>query len=300
MGSGTLSKKTALVLEDALPVGALPDTLSVHGAAGPLATAKLLSELRPELIVASATVAWQRALLATLPARRPAVLLVGEPDGLEPWLDEWVPPGVTPGELAARLKVALARAAEKRRSARRLFVDPLTGLPNRRAVVRALVREAGRARRCGTEVCLVILDLNDFKRVNETRGHPEGDRLLRRVGAALRRTVRSHELCGRIGGDEFAFVVNGREEDADALIDRVAEALLGCGVTACAAACELRPHERLRALYRRADERLTRQKEVSRARRAMALTPLPPSGVPEEEEAESPSQPPGDSDALTQ
>ncbi len=264
-------RKTALVLEDALPEGALEGCVArVHRATGPLSAAKLLTEARPSLIVARADVAWQRTLLCALPTRRPAVLVVGNPDGLEPWLDEWIAPQAPAPELRARVGLALSRAGDKQRAARRLYVDPLTGLPNRRGLVRALVREASRVRRTRGAVCLVLLDLDDFKRVNETLGHPEGDRLLRRVGQALRGTVRGDEVCGRIGGDEFAFVLSGREEDAEALIDRVGQALRACGVTGCAAACELLPDERLRTLYRRTDERLKRKKQLSRARRGLA------------------------------
>lgn len=151
-----------------------------------------------------------------------------------------------------------------------MFVDPLTKLPNRRAVIRALVREAARARRSSAGVSLVLIDLDDFKQVNERRGHQGGDRLLRRVGSTLRRTTRGGELCGRIGGDEFALVVSGGKDHAEAAMRRVRHALEVLGISATCAAGALKKHENLRALYRRVDEELLAGKA---ARHALPRTP---------------------------
>jgi diguanylate cyclase (GGDEF)-like protein len=151
--------------------------------------------------------------------------------------------------------------------ARRAYLDALTGLPNRRAVMRALVREAARARRTGSDLSLLLVDLDDFKLINETQGHAGGDRALRRVGAALRTLSREGESWGRIGGDEFALVLCAGAREADAAVQRVQRGLEAIGVPATAASGILEKNEPLRALYRRVDALLFAAKERRRAAR---------------------------------
>ncbi|MCB9831620.1 MAG: diguanylate cyclase [Planctomycetes bacterium] len=81
--------------------------------------------------------------------------------------------------------------------------DPLTGVLNRRGLELGLRIELGRARRQGEPLLALILDLDDFKTINESHGHAAGDVVLARVGAVLRRSLRPTDLVGRIGGDEF-------------------------------------------------------------------------------------------------
>lgn len=91
--------------------------------------------------------------------------------------------------------------AELAEQARR---DPLTELLNHQAFTRELEVELERAQRYGHGLSLVFLDLDEFKRINDTYGHPEGDRVLRRFARVLRDSLRSSDLAGRMGGDEFA------------------------------------------------------------------------------------------------
>lgn len=86
-------------------------------------------------------------------------------------------------------------------------IDPLTGLMNRRAFDQALEREFERAQRYGRLVSLVLLDLDHFKRVNDTWGHPVGDRVLAQVAAAIRSCQRHVDLAVRLGGEEFALLL---------------------------------------------------------------------------------------------
>ena len=84
--------------------------------------------------------------------------------------------------------------------------DPLTGLLNRRGLTEVLDRETARARRTGVTVALVLLDLDRFKVLNDTRGHATGDAALVAVADVLRRGLRAGDVAGRWGGDEFGVV----------------------------------------------------------------------------------------------
>ncbi len=94
------------------------------------------------------------------------------------------------------------------------LTDPLTGLPNTRFMFMHLTRELARARRLSSEVSLIVMDLNDFKDINDTYGHHVGDRALREVSKVLRTVIRPYDVCVRYAGDEFIVVLAGcgREE----------------------------------------------------------------------------------------
>jgi diguanylate cyclase (GGDEF)-like protein len=85
--------------------------------------------------------------------------------------------------------------------------DALTGLLNRRAFDALLAEEADRARRLGRSLALLLLDLDHFKSVNDTRGHPGGDAVLAAVARILGNEVRTIDKVARIGGEEFAVLL---------------------------------------------------------------------------------------------
>ncbi len=87
--------------------------------------------------------------------------------------------------------------------------DPLTGLLNRLAYERRLHEEWNRAARIGMSVAVVMVDLDSFKRINDTLGHPAGDAVLRGVGHELESSVRSYDVVARFGGDEFVALCLG-------------------------------------------------------------------------------------------
>jgi len=92
--------------------------------------------------------------------------------------------------------------------------DPLTGLMNRLAYERRLTEEWNRSQRTGNSIGVVVVDLDDFKNVNDTYGHVVGDEVLARVGRQLEISMRSYDVVARFGGDEFVALCLGCGPDA--------------------------------------------------------------------------------------
>jgi diguanylate cyclase len=85
--------------------------------------------------------------------------------------------------------------------------DPLTGLPNRRALDAVLSREIARARRHKTQLCVAVLDVDHFKRINDAHGHAVGDRALVHLANTIKGGVRETDVLARLGGEEFVLVL---------------------------------------------------------------------------------------------
>ena len=138
-----------------------------------------------------------------------------------------------PFESMAAFELALTRALEHRRlieenarlfaEVQRLAVtDPVTGLFNRHKLNEFLDLEVERARRYGRPLSLIMLDLDDMKKINDTFGHPVGDEALRRVAQAIRSQVRRVDLPTRYGGDEFMIVLpEASSGEAQAIWNRI-------------------------------------------------------------------------------
>ncbi|MBE0527959.1 MAG: diguanylate cyclase, partial [Thermoleophilia bacterium] len=97
---------------------------------------------------------------------------------------------------------------------RRSNTDGLTGLLNHRAMHQALAVEMARSRRYGNAYSLLLLDIDDLKLLNDTHGHPAGDRLLSQVGRILGEHTRQADIVGRVGGDEFMLIMPETRPDA--------------------------------------------------------------------------------------
>jgi ribonuclease P protein subunit RPR2 len=121
------------------------------------------------------------------------------------------------GALANERRLALTHAEARR--------DALTGLSNKRAFDEHLAKVLRDPHSESSRISLVILDLDDFKEVNDREGHLAGDEVLQAVGRILMRVVRTEDEVFRIGGEEFALVVEGPSTAAAQVADRVREAL---------------------------------------------------------------------------
>jgi diguanylate cyclase (GGDEF)-like protein len=135
-------------------------------------------------------------------------------EGIEIGADDYLVKPIEPKELLARLHNGLTmrrlqtELEEKNRELARLAsTDALTELPNRRSFNRELVRALQGARRHNDPVALVLLDLDEFKAINDRHGHDVGDEVLREVGRRLRDACRAGDQVARIGGEEFALVL---------------------------------------------------------------------------------------------
>ncbi len=134
--------------------------------------------------------------------------------------------------LIADLKAAKqARLLERSQQTAR--TDALTGLFNRHGWEQSIATEEARAKRYGSSACVLIVDLDGLKQINDTKGHVYGDALIRSASTSIRSAIRENDIIARIGGDEFAIL--GIECDAtgcEAIFKNVTDALLSNGISA--------------------------------------------------------------------
>ena len=167
-------------------------------------------------------------------------------------------------------------------------IDPLTGCLNHGAMRERLAEEIARARRQGTPLAVTILDLDDFKRVNDTYGHPTGDALLRHVADALRSEYRSFDQVARYGGDEFVVILpNVRGPRADIAAARALRVLREIhiarpdggheGITVSCGVAEWVEPEGPAELLERADQALRGSKAAGKD--GLVRAPTPPAAA---------------------
>lgn len=141
--------------------------------------------------------------------------------------------------------------------------DPLTGLANRRMMEIDLERSIAEVNRYGINLSVLMMDIDYFKKYNDTHGHPAGDRLLSEIGKVLAEEVREVDLVARYGGEEFIVVLpdtglNGALITAERIRRAVSE---GLGVTVSIGAAEYHKEQKMEELIGRADAALYQAKE---------------------------------------
>ncbi len=156
--------------------------------------------------------------------------------------------------------------------------DPLTGVPNRRTFDHWLPKQVASCQSTDTPFALVIMDLDHFKRLNDTWGHPFGDTVLQAAARAISGAIRQDDIVARIGGEEFAVLIQGAVPNvARAVAGRLRSSLQQLemrpepdsdpvSVTASAGLANLRPDDDAASLYARADKSLYTAKQQGRDR----------------------------------
>ncbi|MBB6132661.1 diguanylate cyclase (GGDEF)-like protein/PAS domain S-box-containing protein [Massilia aurea] len=142
--------------------------------------------------------------------------------GAEFWLELEVVPFTKSGD-SAHHWVVVSRDITDRRTAeqsihRLAFYDVLTGLPNRRLLMERLTNVIRQSSFDAAQSAVLYLDVDNFKKINDQRGHATGDLLLEHVAVRLKETVRGSDLVARLGGDEFVIVLDACAVDTDAVI----------------------------------------------------------------------------------
>jgi diguanylate cyclase (GGDEF)-like protein len=175
-------------------------------------------------------------------------------------------------ELALRAGPAIENAKRFREARQLADLDALTGLHNRRFFHETLAREVARAQRYGRRLALIVLDLDDFKAINDRIGHLAGDAVIAESAERVRDVVRSADIACRVGGDEFAVIMpESTLADADQLYRRLQTTVSARPVgqagrlSFSAGVAELRPDDDPTAFFERSDEALYRAKERGKA-----------------------------------
>jgi diguanylate cyclase (GGDEF)-like protein/putative nucleotidyltransferase with HDIG domain len=189
-------------------------------------------------------------------------------------------PGTFPADVEAHLAefaeligMAVANTEEVARLEADATTDPLTGLANHRAFQERLRAEVARARRHERPVAVALVDLDDFKGVNDAGGHAIGDQVLRAVAATLREHLRAEDVLARVGGDEFAVLLpDATAVDAAAALERARRTIeaaplpAGARLSISVGVCDIAHAASAQELARYADGALYWSKEHGRNR----------------------------------
>jgi diguanylate cyclase (GGDEF)-like protein len=180
----------------------------------------------------------------------------------------------------------LGREREQAELARLEVVDPLTDVPNRRGFFQALAPWMALARRPGQPTAIVVFDLDQFKRINDSYGHPAGDVVIAHLLETCKRQLRDSDLLGRLVGVEFAILLPRTSlDDATMVAERMRAAIEServkteramISLTASFGVTTIRPDDSTVTLLARADEALRVAKKAGRNRVEVAASALAP------------------------
>jgi diguanylate cyclase len=184
---------------------------------------------------------------------------------------------VSANETRARLAESRRQLADTLEQVQRLASrDELTRALNRRSLVAALERERSRAERNGAPFCIAMIDLDHFKRVNDNFGHAAGDAVLRSFSSAVHDTMRSTDVFGRYGGEEFLLILVGTGTGAALeAVERIRTTIAmrdwraivpDAQVTMSAGVADFRKGDTVELLLHRADQALYQAKKAGRNR----------------------------------
>jgi diguanylate cyclase (GGDEF)-like protein/putative nucleotidyltransferase with HDIG domain len=193
-----------------------------------LANRTPMNQLHPNLDLAGMTAGVEYRSMASLPLHKEQQLLGAlsvYSTELEQYSDDHMRLLETVTKLASD---ALANSMQHAEAESNALTDPLTGLPNARYLALRFEEEAARARRTGKSFQVVMLDLDDFKLVNDTYGHKVGDKMLREMGRIMQGQLREYDFLARYAGDEFVAIVQEfGGNQVDELRTRIEHAVTG-------------------------------------------------------------------------
>lgn len=133
-------------------------------------------------------------------------------ESLDAGADDFLRKPIDPNELKARLRAASRIVRLQQRLRGEAETDALTGAANRRAFMRTLEREHARAQDEAVSYSVIMVDLDFFKKINDTHGHASGDRVLIQTVRTAKTLLRPPAMFGRLGGEEFAVLLPGQDE----------------------------------------------------------------------------------------
>ena len=200
--------------------------------------------------------------------------------GLESGADDYIVKPFDQQELRYRLRIGERIISLENKILQLAMTDYLTGLLNRRAFMERLEGEIERSRRFGLQLCLVMIDLDNFKKVNDNYGHQAGDAVLSAVAGELSKHIRKYDLLARYGGEEFILCLSGSSlHNAARVAERLREGIEKNIVNTKGFPCPLHltaslgiacfndsPGENVDNLIKRADEALYQAKQDGKNR----------------------------------